>query len=143
MAPLILLSACQSRTPQPVPIESSDMCGRCRMAVSQKQFAAQLFDAEENSVKFDDIGCLLRWLDTYGKQPLAIYVADYPTRQWSDAHNALYVRAPKVATPMGGGILAFAERGRAERAAHEFGATVLTFSEIMKDKPAWNLKQSP
>lgn len=136
------LSACQSHAPLPVPIEPADMCGHCRMAISQKQFAAEAFDAAENVVKFDDAGCMLRWLVRQEKQALAIYAVDYASRDWLEAKTAMYVRTKRVATPMGGGILAFAGRAQAEAAAREFGGVVKTFSELLQDKMEWNSTQS-
>ncbi|MCC6391171.1 MAG: nitrous oxide reductase accessory protein NosL [Bryobacterales bacterium] len=118
------------------------MCGHCRMAISQKQFAAEVFDAGENVVKFDDIGCMLRWLTGEEKQAAAVYVVDYASREWLEARTAMFVRAKKISTPMGGGILAFGGRAEAEAAARKFGGTVAAFSDLLRDKAAWNSTQS-
>lgn len=112
------------------------------MAISQKQFAAEVFDAEENVVKFDDIGCMLRWLAGQEKQAVAMYVVDYASRDWLEAKAAMFVRVKRIATPMGGGILAFAGRTQTEAAAREFGGTVATFADLLQDKAAWNSTQS-
>ncbi|MCC6343500.1 MAG: nitrous oxide reductase accessory protein NosL [Bryobacterales bacterium] len=118
------------------------MCGHCRMAISQKQFAAEVFDAAGNVVKFDDAGCMLRWLVRQEKQAVAIYAVDYDSREWLEARTAIYVRTERIATPMGGGILAFAGRTQAEAAAGKFGGVVVTFSELLRDKAEWNSRQS-
>jgi copper chaperone NosL len=95
------------------------------MAISQKEFAAQLFDAEENVHKFDDIACLVRFLNQGRVKPAAVFVADYETREWMKGSSALFVRTDKVETPMGGGLLAFSDASRADRAAQKFGGRVL------------------
>jgi copper chaperone NosL len=100
------------------------------MAISQKQFAAQLFDAGESVHKFDDIGCMLRFLSQRPGKPAAVFVADYDTREWVNEKAALFVRTDKVATPMGSHLLAFADASRAEAAAQKFGARVLKPNEI-------------
>src|SRR5690349_989632 len=116
---LTLLTACRSHSPQPVDIEASDMCSRCRMAISQRQFAAEVLDTGENAAKFDDIGCLLRYLSSSEQKPAAVFVVDYGNRQWVNANAAFFVRNSKVATPMNGGILAFGQRADAEATARQ------------------------
>ena len=108
------------------------MCGYCRMAISQKQFAAEVLDADGNAVKFDDIGCMLRYLANGERKPAAVFVTDYANRQWLHAKAAVFVQGSKVATPMGGGILAFSDRGRAAAAAREFGGSVVAFEQLAK-----------
>jgi copper chaperone NosL len=106
------------------------MCGYCRMAISQKQFAAEVLDADENAVKFDDIGCMLRYLAGVKQKPVAVFVADYSTRGWVTAGKASFVRGSKIATPMGGGILAFGDRSSAEAAARDLGGEVASFERL-------------
>jgi copper chaperone NosL len=106
------------------------MCGSCRMAISQQQFAAEVLDSDENPVKFDDIGCMLRYLaDSQHKAP-SIFVMDYQTRRWLDGSAAWFVRGSRVSTPMGGGILAFGDRSRAEAMARDTGGEVLPFARL-------------
>ena len=128
---LLTITGCQSRLPQPVEIEAHDMCSSCRMAISQKQFSAQLIDADADKVyKFDDVACMLRFLKQREMKPAAVFVADYETREWMKWSSALFVRTDKVQTPMGGGLLAFADAARADAAAGAFGAGVLRPGEI-------------
>src|SRR5215470_12346642 len=129
---LTLLTGCRSRSPRPVDIEPSDMCGFCRMAISQKRFAAEVLDADENAVKFDDIGCMLRYLEGGRPKPAAVFVMDYDTREWKHANAASFLRGSKAATPMGGGILAFGDKARAEAAARDLGGEVLLFARLSK-----------
>ena len=108
------------------------MCGHCRMAISQRQFAAEVLDSDENAVKFDDIGCMLRYLANGRQEPAAIFVTDYAARQWLDAKAAVFVQGSKVATPMAGGVLAFGGRAKAEVAARELGGSVVVFGQLAK-----------
>jgi len=100
------------------------------MAISQKQFAAEVFDAEENVHKFDDIACMLRFLNQRRVKPAAVFVVDYETRKWIKASSAMFVRTGKVATPMGGGLLAFSNSAQADGAARNFESRVLRPGEI-------------
>ncbi len=57
---LTAFAACRTGPPRPI-IEPSDMCSRCRMAISQNRYAAELVDRDGNVWKFDDIGCMVRY----------------------------------------------------------------------------------
>jgi copper chaperone NosL len=129
---LTLLTACRSHSPQPVDIDRSDMCGYCRMAISQKQFAAEALDADGNAIKFDDIGCMLRYLAAADRKPAVLFVMDYGKRRWLEAGAASFLRGSRIPTPMGGRILAFGERSQAEAEAREIGGEVLPFAALSK-----------
>lgn len=100
------------------------------MAISQRQFASEVLDTGENAAKFDDIGCLLRYLGSTEQKPAAVFVVDHGNRQWVDANQAFFVRGSKVATPMNGGILAFRQRADAEAAVRQYGGSVLPFGQL-------------
>jgi copper chaperone NosL len=106
------------------------MCSSCRMAISQNQFAAQLFDGEENVYKFDDVACMLRFVRQGRVTPVAVFVADYNTRQWIQGNSAMFVKTDQVETPMGGGLLALSDSARAVEAARQFRTRVLRASDI-------------
>ena len=110
---------------RPVDIENGDMCSFCRMAISEKQFAAEMITAEESVLKFDDVGCLLRYLKARADAPnaAAIYVADSDNKKWLKAEDAFFVRSTTVKTPMGSGIIAFAS-------AEKAGTGSVRFSEL-------------
>jgi copper chaperone NosL len=127
---LILIAmtvACRPGPPRPVDIDPDDMCAFCRMAISQKQFAAEIIDASGTAQKFDDIGCMLRYRDERKSVPAAVFVVDYRTRQWLESGSAYFVHSDKLQTPMGGGLAAFAD---AESARRAFNAPVLRFGEL-------------
>lgn len=100
---------------KPVDIESGDMCSFCRMAISEKRFAAEIIAADESVLKFDDIGCMLRYRsDDAGKTKFAaVYVADSETKAWLRAEDAFFVRSTTVKTPMSSGIVAFSSAEKA------------------------------
>jgi copper chaperone NosL len=88
-----------------------DTCIRCRMAISDRRFAAQMRGGEKNTVfKFDDLGCLLFWIKEEGaKYPWMVspetrlWVADYSSRSreemiWLDPRQGYYVQRT---SPMG------------------------------------------
>lgn len=112
---------------KPVPIEDHDACSFCRMAISEKQFAAEIITTDETVLKFDDIGCMLRYREASGDKlkPAAIFVNDYDSKEWLKAPKAFFVRSTTIKTPMGSGIIAFGEKSKA-------GADAVTFDALTK-----------
>jgi len=92
-----------------------DTCERCRMVLSDRDFAAQIRYYPEGKtrskvVMFDDIGCAILWLDdkSWSDDPCTeIWVVDHRSGKWLDARRATYVTG--VLTPMEYGLAAQAE----------------------------------
>jgi copper chaperone NosL len=106
----IFLTSCTSGEIKPVAIESSDMCSFCKMAISEKQFAAEIITTDEKVLKFDDLRCLLKYRQANQIKPAAIFVTDYDSHEWLKAENAFFAKSKTVKTPMGGGILAYSDK---------------------------------
>lgn len=112
----LVLSAC-SGEPETGPVEAKwdqDNCERCRMMLSDRNFAAQIryFPKAKRSrvVKFDDIGCAVLWIKDkqWNNDPKTqIWVADHSSGEWIDARKATYLR--KNNSPMGYDLGAQAE----------------------------------
>jgi len=75
-----------------------DTCARCNMAISDPRFAAQLRGGPKaQSWKFDDIGCVVFWLQKqdWGSDPaVRIWVSDSGDMHgatWLDARQAHYL----------------------------------------------------
>jgi copper chaperone NosL len=117
----LAFAACSSVI-APTDIESGDMCSFCRMAISEKQYAAEIVDTDENVFKFDDIGCMLRYLKARGATPKeeVVFVMDSQSKRWLKAEEAFFVRSKTVKTPMGSGIVAFSSAESAGSGSIEF-----------------------
>ena len=124
---------CQKRTVEPVAIASEDMCSYCKMAISEKQYAAELIDSDGQVFKFDDIGCLLNFMKkrSINVSGASLFVMDFNQRQWVKADNAYYLRSPDVTTPMNGGIIAFKDQGKAREAEAKYHGKLLRFKELL------------
>jgi len=95
-----------------------DICERCKMIISEKEFAAQYQLSNGKTVKFDDIGCMLHYLD--GEKPehvKSIYVTDYDSGEWINAENGYFIWTENIRTPMGYGVLSFNNKGAAQEFA--------------------------
>jgi copper chaperone NosL len=104
------------------------------MAISERRFAAEFIDSEGGAHKFDDLVCMKSYLRDRNSrvQMTACFVTDYETRRWVPGPEAFYVSSPEFKTPMGGGIVAFADRARAERAASLYKSAVVGYRGVFE-----------
>ncbi len=116
---LVICGGCSPQELKAVEIEPGEMCMFCKMAISQKRFAAEFINREGEVFKFDEIGCMVRYLKQHSQTPAAYFVADFDSGEWLEGNKAMYVHSPEFETPMSGGIIAFRDRGSAEKAAAE------------------------
>ena len=135
MLPLVLaicLAACAGHPPQPVEIDPADVCAFCKMAISEKRYAAELIDSGENVFKFDDIGCMIHFAKQHGwiSRPPARFVHDYDSSAWVEAGHAVFVRSPEIPSPMASGFLAVKDARKAEQYAARFHGRALSLAEI-------------
>jgi copper chaperone NosL len=95
-----------------------DICERCKMIISEKEFASQYKISDKKNVKFDDIGCMIHFMDEEKPEHIeSIYVMDYDSGEWIDAESGYFVWTETVNTPMGYGILSFNDKKIAQEVA--------------------------
>jgi copper chaperone NosL len=134
---LFVLANCQKRAVEPVALAPEDMCSYCKMAISEKQYAAEFIDSDGQAFKFDDIGCMTNFIESKksATKPAAYFVVDFNERQWVKADDAYYVRSAELSTPMNGGIIAFKDKSKAEEAVGKYHGQLLNFKDIFKAGP--------
>ncbi len=114
---LVLAISCGDK-PESGPVKiyyGEDICERCKMIISEKNFAAQYKLSNGETVKFDDLGCMIQYTHDTEKTPISeVYVVDYSSEGWIDGRKAYYIWTENINTPMGYGLLAFKERLKAE-----------------------------
>jgi len=90
---------------QAVPIKVKEyQCSECSMDVEDLDYAAQLITKEGDTYFYDDIGCVVLWLENHSPDTQIILTQTLDTHQWVDATKAWYSRiAP---SPMGYGFAA-------------------------------------
>jgi copper chaperone NosL len=136
MFSLLLLVGCATSKFEPVALTPEDMCSYCKMAISEKRYAAELIDSEGQAFKFDDIGCLANFLKSKKNtsKVVAHFVMDFDERQWIKAEDAYYVRSSELATPMNGGIIAFKEQAKAKEAVDRYHGKLIRFEDLFNLK---------
>lgn len=129
---MMALANCQEQTVEPVDLVPEDMCDYCKMAISEKRYAAELIDIEGQEFKFDDIGCMSNFVRRSGAKVSAYFVMDFDERQWIKAEDAYYIRSPELTTPMNGSIVAFKNELRARQAADQYHGKIVRFHEVLQ-----------
>jgi len=96
-----------SSNPQKIALDfdaSKATCPKCRMGVEHKENAAQVVFEDEKTYIFDDVGCLVLWIEQVkaNKEAIKMFVFAKDTHRWIDAKKAFY--SIKDETPMGYGF---------------------------------------
>ena len=102
-------AGCSGSSLEPASLDTrNDQCRNCRMAVSDRHFAAQIVAPGEEPLFFDDIGCLREFAAERSNLAAGAvaFVADHRTAEWVDAARALYTENHAVSTPMNSGLMA-------------------------------------
>lgn len=107
------------------------------MAISDKRYAAEFLDRDGEPVKFDDIGCMLRYRRRLADKDAitTFFVVDFDSRRWLQAATAHYVRSPEFDTPMGSGLVAYGDATRAGGAAAAHHGALLRFTDLLRGLP--------
>ncbi len=103
-----ILSVSCSDQPQSGPVEiyyGEDICERCKMIISEKDFASQYQLTNGKTHKFDDIGCMIHFIYEHDSNISSIYVMDFASNEWIDGKDSYYVWTENIKTPMGHGII--------------------------------------
>jgi copper chaperone NosL len=130
---LLLLAACTGGGIAPVELLPEDMCASCKMAISEKKYAAEFINQDGEAFKFDDIGCLAGYVKnkTSRASITAFFVVDFESKQWLKAEEAVFVQSSQFQTPMAGGIVAFRDKAKAEAAAASNQGRLISFAEVL------------
>jgi copper chaperone NosL len=102
------------------------------MAISEKRYAAQFIDNEEQVFKFDDIGCMANFIkgQKNASNLASYFVMDFDDQEWIKADTAFYVRSSELETPMRGGIIAFKNQSKAQEAIAKYHGEMVSFKDI-------------
>lgn len=129
----LLLAACAAADGPPSVTLDRSACAYCGMLVSELRTAAAMrLRPGEPAQVFDDVGCLLNaWKEADDTSQAVAWAMD-ADGNWMPAPEATFVSGP-IATPMGGGILAFRDRNAAVAyAAGVDGASIVSFEELAR-----------
>jgi copper chaperone NosL len=118
--------------PRPITF-GRDTCARCRMHLSQPGFGGELRDHRGALTTYDDIGCLLLAMVAMRREVPGAWVEDHAGGGLVPLLSAVLVRGEQIVTPMGFGIVAFADADAARRFVAARGGRVLAVEELLRD----------
>ncbi|BAF73107.1 hypothetical protein [Sulfurovum sp. NBC37-1] len=94
---------------QPIDITPKTyQCSQCNMFVNDPDYAAELITNEGMTYFFDDIGCLVKWIQKHSSADSKMFVRSLDTHRWVDARKAWYSRTDS--TPMHYGFGAYEKK---------------------------------
>lgn len=145
MSVAAMLSACDRRevTGPPTVRLGLDQCAACGMIINEDRCSSALLIEREGRCEhamFDDLGCMLDYEHENGgtMRVRDRYAHDHATKAWVAADSAVYLYSQPhtVATPMGSGIIAFADQASADKAKAEFGGDILDYARLVPARRA-------
>lgn len=133
-----LLAACSQTSYEPVDISDSDQCYTCHMGIEDLQSVSQTILTDGTPRVFDDIGCMLVYLQETNDEVEISYVIDHDSGEWIDVNGAHFIHDQTIQTPMSYGFIAFSSVQEAEAyAATSDHGEILTGEEVLAiDKAA-------
>lgn len=106
-------------------------CDLCRMQIVDMRFKGEALTQKGKVFHFDSIECLLRWRHTHLEEIKHTWITDfYHPSEWVALENAYLLQSPKLPSPMGEFLSAYAAKESFEKALHEFGGKKIEVEEI-------------
>lgn len=106
-----------------------DQCHYCKMTIVERQFAAQCVSKKGKAFKYDAIECMVKELSKNGNESdmSLLLVSNYAGGPLLNAMEAGYLISPKIKSPMGEFLSAYASQDEASRARQAHGGEVYTW----------------
>ncbi|MCB1131536.1 MAG: nitrous oxide reductase accessory protein NosL [Verrucomicrobiae bacterium] len=131
LAVTLTLPGCDSG---PVAIDyGRDACDSCRMTLVDRRFGTEFVTAKGKVYKFDDVNCLLDFMEEERASAGNAYVVNFAKEnELLEVENAVFLKHPQLRTPMNSGLAAFATKANAETTGRELGGNgeVIGWEEV-------------
>ena len=125
------LSCSNNLEPKPIKV-NKDVCAVCKMTIVDLKFAPQLVTDKGKHYFFDDISCLMTFVEKDKKYKNSrIYVPNYlDETKFLEAQKAFYIKGGNLKSPMIGNIAAFETAAEAVKYAVQFNAKPITWDDL-------------
>ena len=121
--------------PQPV-LLGKENCEQCKMTIMENQFVAELGTKKSKLFKFDDVQCLLNFVqaDKIKKDEIKnVYLMDYEAPgNFISASNAFFIKSENLKSPMGGNIAAFDNSDSLIKVQKYFPGNTVNWNDLIK-----------
>lgn len=128
-----LLAACgggQNLETPPDIRYGEDVCEECSMIINEPRYAASYVLADGTVRRFDGIGEMLAYDAKHHEDVHISWVHDFNREEWIMAKSAAFVLNSKAKTPMGWGLLAFADEASADAYLAEVGGMETSWADL-------------
>jgi len=130
---LLALAGCSASTKEPTEISQNiDSCDVCKMGISEIDSAAQMILKNGKPVLFDDVGCMVVYIQDEKPEYEAAFVHDYHSKEWISFDQSTFVHNHSIDSPMSYHIAAFEREDDAVSFHKEHGGKVYTSSDLIK-----------
>lgn len=130
---IFILSGCSSNNLEPVTMNLNvDSCDTCHMGIMDLQASAQILLKDGTPKKFDDIGCLVEYMQTNGDNIEAAFVHDHIAGDWIEFSESTFLQNHSLQSPMGYGIIAFGSSEEANDYHKKHAGTIYSHEELLK-----------
>ena len=112
-----------------------DACHTCKMTLMDKKFGAELVTAKGRVYKFDDVNCMVNFLNSgYLSNETITHklVVDYAlTEKLIPAENAFYLKSDQIRSPMASQVAAFEAEEVMKKYKSKWKGIYLAWGELM------------
>ena len=128
----VFLTSCSS---QPEPFKyGTDVCHTCKMGIADTKFGNELITKKGKIFKFDDIGCLVRYLKSGAVEQKDIaqtVVINYEIKdEFLDVNKAVFAVSEEIRSPMNFNTAAFTSNEAANKFLAGKSGKILNWKEI-------------
>ncbi|MFD3448369.1 nitrous oxide reductase accessory protein NosL [Microbacteriaceae bacterium 4G12] len=133
---VLAVAGCGKKEAKAVAIdEKNDKCAVCNMSAMDNQFTTEVVLDNGKALKFDDLGCMYKWLDENKDKKLqAKFVRDYNSKEWVELDKASFVYDKSIKTPMAYNVISFKDKKEAEKFTKEKAGTLLAEKDLTSHK---------
>ncbi|MBL7811415.1 MAG: nitrous oxide reductase accessory protein NosL [Bacteroidetes bacterium] len=126
----LVMVACTSG---PVPIRyGKDNCALCKMTIMDNKFGTELITPKGKIFTFDSDECMRDYLKASANAGAQYLVTNYEKPgTLIDGKTAFFLHSPKMKSPMGGNLAAYADKVKATAAQQKLGGEVLTWDQFL------------
>lgn len=133
---MLFLPACKSG---PVAIDyGKDECASCKMILVDKHYGTEFVTDKGKVFKFDDVNCMVDFMNEKNSPAGKALIVDFNrVNQFLVVDQAVYLKHPKLRSPMGSGIGAFISADAAMAVDRELGGggKILKWDEVAEESP--------
>jgi copper chaperone NosL len=135
IAAIITAVSFSSCSAQPEPFNyGTDVCHTCKMGVADIKFGNEIITKKGKVYKFDDIGCMVRYLKSgviEQKEIAQTVVINYEKKgDFIDVNNAAFAVSQEIRSPMNFNTAAFTNKEVATKFLAGKNGKILTWNEI-------------